>query len=141
KAYDAIRKLFAQQKLAKLRNFKSKHFSFNVDGGRCETCKGEGEVTIEMQFMADVHLDCETCHGKRFKKEVLEVKFNDKSIADVLDMTIDDAIAFFGQHEETKIVNDLKPLQEVGLGYVSLGQSSSTLSGGEAQRIKLASFL
>lgn len=141
KAYDDIRKLFANQKLAKLRKFKPKHFSFNVDGGRCEKCKGEGEVTIEMQFMADVHLECETCKGRRFKKEVLEVKFHDKSIFDVLSMTIDDAIAFFEKHEEEKIQKQLKPLQEVGLGYVTLGQSSSTLSGGEAQRVKLASFL
>ncbi len=141
KAYDAIRKLFANQKLAKLRNFKAKHFSFNVDGGRCETCKGEGEVTIEMQFMADVHLECDTCHGKRFKKDVLEVKFHDKSIDDVLRMTIDEAIDFFQIHKENKIVKQLQPLQDVGLGYVALGQSSSTLSGGEAQRIKLASFL
>ncbi len=141
KAYDDIRKLFANQKLAKLRKFKPKHFSFNVDGGRCETCKGEGEVTIEMQFMADVHLECETCHGKRFKREVLDVKFHDKSIDDILNMTIDDAIAFFKSHGEKKIQKQLRPLQEVGLGYVTLGQSSSTLSGGEAQRVKLASFL
>ncbi len=141
KAYDDIRKLFESQKLSKIRNYKAKHFSFNVDGGRCETCKGEGEVTIEMQFMADVHLECETCKGKRFKKEVLEVQFNDKNIDDILTMTIDDAVAFFTAHNETKITRKLKPLQDVGLGYVTLGQSSSTLSGGEAQRIKLASFL
>ncbi|WP_283640854.1 excinuclease ABC subunit UvrA [Mesonia mobilis] len=141
KAYDDIRNLFASQNLAKVRGFKAKHFSFNVDGGRCETCKGEGEVTIEMQFMADVHLECETCHGKRFKKEVLEVKFEEKTIDDVLNMTIDDAIAFFKKHNESKIKKKLQPLQDVGLGYVTLGQSSSTLSGGEAQRIKLASFL
>ncbi|WP_274476587.1 excinuclease ABC subunit UvrA [Mangrovimonas aestuarii] len=141
KAYDDIRNLFASQKLSKIRNFKAKHFSFNVDGGRCETCKGEGEVTIEMQFMADVHLECETCNGKRFKKEVLEVTFSNKSIDDVLNMTIDDAIAFFDGHKQEKIKNKLQPLQDVGLGYVTLGQSSSTLSGGEAQRIKLASFL
>ncbi|SDB39928.1 excinuclease ABC subunit A [Flavobacteriaceae bacterium MAR_2010_188] len=141
KAYDDIRALFANQKLSKIRNFQAKHFSFNVDGGRCETCKGEGEVTIEMQFMADVHLLCETCNGKRFKKEVLEITFNDKSIDDVLNMTIDNAITFFGEHKEDKIQKKLKPLQDVGLGYVTLGQSSSTLSGGEAQRIKLASFL
>ncbi|MAZ28547.1 MAG: excinuclease ABC subunit A [Cytophagaceae bacterium] len=141
KAYDDIRSLFADQKLSKIRNFKTKHFSFNVDGGRCETCKGEGEVTIEMQFMADVHLECETCKGKRFKKEVLEVTFKDKNIDDVLNMTIDDAVAFFTEHKEDKISRKLKPLQDVGLGYVTLGQSSSTLSGGEAQRIKLASFL
>ena len=141
KAYDDIRKLYESQKLSKIRDYKAKHFSFNVDGGRCETCKGEGEVTIEMQFMADVHLECETCKGKRFKKEVLEVHFNDKNIDDILRMTIDDAVAFFSLHEELKITRKLKPLQEVGLGYVTLGQSSSTLSGGEAQRIKLASFL
>ena len=141
KAYDDIRNLYASQKLSKIRNFKAKHFSFNVDGGRCETCKGEGEVTIEMQFMADVHLECETCKGKRFKKEVLEVVFHDKNIDDILNMTVDDAIAFFKGHNETKIHTKLQPLQDVGLGYVQLGQSSSTLSGGEAQRIKLASFL
>lgn len=141
KAYDDIRNLFASQKLSKIRNYKSKHFSFNVDGGRCETCKGEGEVTIEMQFMADVHLQCETCGGKRFKKEVLEVTFEDKNIDDILNMTIDDAINFFDTHKENKIQRKLQPLQDVGLGYVQLGQSSSTLSGGEAQRIKLASFL
>ena len=141
KAYDDIRSLFSKEKLSKLRGYQPKHFSFNVDGGRCETCKGEGEVTIEMQFMADVHLECETCHGKRFKKEILEVKFNDKNIDDILTMTIDDAVAFFNEHNQSKIVSKLKPLQDVGLGYVTLGQSSSTLSGGEAQRIKLASFL
>ncbi|MBU2946745.1 excinuclease ABC subunit UvrA [Zobellia uliginosa] len=141
KAYDDIRSLFAAQKLSKIRAYQAKHFSFNVDGGRCEKCKGEGEITVEMQFMADVHLKCDTCGGKRFKKEVLEVKFEDANIDDVLNMTIDDAISFFNQHKQTKIVNKLKPLQDVGLGYVTLGQSSSTLSGGEAQRIKLASFL
>ncbi|QEE50888.1 excinuclease ABC subunit UvrA [Flavobacterium alkalisoli] len=141
KAYDDIRDLFSKQKLSKLRGYQAKHFSFNVDGGRCETCKGEGEVTIEMQFMADVHLECETCNGKRFKKEILEVAFEGKNIDDVLTMTIDDALAFFGEHKQAKIVQKLQPLQDVGLGYVQLGQSSSTLSGGEAQRIKLASFL
>ncbi|PCE63851.1 excinuclease ABC subunit UvrA [Sediminicola luteus] len=141
KAYDEIRALFAAQKLSKLRGYSPKHFSFNVDGGRCEKCKGEGEVTIEMQFMADVHLECEVCNGKRFKKEVLEVQFEDASIHDVLEMTIDNALSFFEEHGQKKIVNKLRPLQEVGLGYVTLGQSSSTLSGGEAQRIKLASFL
>ena len=141
KAYDDIRNLYANQKLSDIRGYKAKHFSFNVDGGRCDNCNGEGEVTIEMQFMADVHLECETCKGKRFKKEVLEVKFNDKSIHDVLHMTVDDAIVFFNLHDESKIKNKLQPLQDVGLGYVQLGQSSSTLSGGEAQRIKLASFL
>ena len=141
KAYDDIRNLFANQKLSVIRGFKAKHFSFNVDGGRCETCKGEGEVTIEMQFMADVHLECETCKGKRFKKEVLEVHFAEKNIDDVLKMTINEAIEFFKLNDESKITKKLKPLQDVGLGYVQLGQSSSTLSGGEAQRIKLASFL
>jgi excinuclease ABC subunit A len=141
KAYDDIRALFTIQKLSKIRAYKAKHFSFNVDGGRCETCKGEGEVTIGMQFMADVHLPCETCNGKRFKKEVLEVTFEDKSIADVLSLTIDEAIDFFTLHKQKKIINKLQPLQDVGLGYVQLGQASSTLSGGEAQRIKLASFL
>jgi excinuclease ABC subunit A len=141
KAYDDIRSLFAKQKLSDIRGYKAKHFSFNVDGGRCENCKGEGEVTIEMQFMADVHLECDTCKGRRFKKEVLEVHFYDKSINDILHLTVDDAIAFFSLHNETKITKKLQPLQDVGLGYVQLGQSSSTLSGGEAQRIKLASFL
>ena len=141
KAYDDIRTLYASQKLSKIRNYQAKHFSFNVEGGRCETCKGEGEVTIEMQFMADVHLECETCKGKRFKKDVLEVIFQNKSIDDILNLTIDDAITFFNEHKQNKIKNKLQPLQDVGLGYVTLGQSSSTLSGGEAQRIKLASFL
>ena len=141
KAYDDIRNLYASQKLSKIRNYQAKHFSFNVDGGRCEKCKGEGEITVEMQFMADVHLECDTCGGKRFKKDVLEVTFNNSNIDDVLNMTIDDAIAFFEAGEQKKIVGKLKPLQDVGLGYVTLGQSSSTLSGGEAQRIKLASFL
>ena len=141
KAYDDIRSLYASQKLSKIRNYQAKHFSFNVDGGRCEKCKGEGEITVEMQFMADVHLECDTCGGKRFKKEVLEVKFNEATIDDILNMTIDDAVAFFDKGEQKKLVAKLKPLQDVGLGYVKLGQSSSTLSGGEAQRIKLASFL
>ena len=141
KAYDDIRALYSKQKVSIIRGYQPKHFSFNVDGGRCETCKGEGEVTIEMQFMADVHLECETCKGKRFKKEVLEATFESKSIHDILSMTIDDAIAFFDTHSQSKIKNKLQPLQDVGLGYVTLGQSSSTLSGGEAQRIKLASFL
>ncbi len=141
KAYDDIRSLFASQKLSKLRGYKAKHFSFNVDGGRCEKCKGEGEITVEMQFMADVHLECDACDGKRFKKDILEVHFEGKNIDDVLNMTIDDAIEHFSTHKQDKIVTKLKPLQDVGLGYVALGQSSSTLSGGEAQRIKLASFL
>ncbi len=141
KAYDDIRALFSKQKLSLLRNYQPKHFSFNVDGGRCDTCKGEGSVTIEMQFMADVQLECDDCNGKRFKKQILEVNFNNKTIDDILNMTIDDAILFFDTHKIYKIKNKLKPLQEVGLGYVTLGQSSSTLSGGEAQRIKLASFI
>ena len=141
KAYDDIRALFAKQKLSLFRNYQPKHFSFNVDGGRCETCKGEGTVTIEMQFMADVQLLCDACDGKRFKKQVLEIKFHNKTIDDVLNMTIDDAIAFFETHNVTKIKTKLQPLKDVGLGYVTLGKSSSTLSGGEAQRIKLASFL
>jgi excinuclease ABC subunit A len=141
KAYDDIRALFSDQKLAKIRNYKPKHFSFNVEGGRCEVCKGDGIVTIEMQFMADVHLECDVCNGKRFKKEVLEITFDGKSIDDILSLTIDDAVEFFSENLVTKIAKKLKPLQDVGLGYVQLGQSSSTLSGGEAQRIKLASFL
>lgn len=141
KAYDEIRDLYSKQQLSKMRGYQPKHFSFNVDGGRCETCKGDGIVTVEMQFMADVHLECETCHGKRFKKEVLEVNFNEKNINDILTMSIDEALIFFTQYGQTKIAQRLQPLQDVGLGYVQLGQSSSTLSGGEAQRIKLASFL
>lgn len=141
KAYDDIRNLFATQKLSKLRKYKPSHFSFNVDGGRCEKCKGEGEITIEMQFMADVHILCDACHGKRFKPEIIEVKFEGKSIHDVLSMSVDEAIAFFKTQKQDKIVNKLMPLHDVGLNYVALGQSSSTLSGGEAQRIKLATFL
>jgi len=141
KAYDDIRDLYAKEKLSKVRGYQAKHFSFNVDGGRCESCKGEGTINVEMVFMADVQLHCETCNGKRFKKEVLEVSFEGKNINDILNMTIDDAIAFFAEHKQTKITQKLQPLQDVGLGYVQLGQSSSTLSGGEAQRIKLASFL
>lgn len=141
KAYDEIRALFAKQKRAKIQNLQPKHFSFNVEGGRCEVCKGEGTVTIEMQFMADVVLTCENCQGKRFKKEVLDIAFQGKNIDAILNMTVDDAIAFFKQHQQNKVINKLQPLQEVGLGYITLGQSSATLSGGEAQRIKLASFL
>lgn len=141
KAYDDIRDLYAKTKLSKIRGYQPKHFSFNVDGGRCETCKGDGSINVEMVFMADVELPCETCGGKRFKKEILEVNFEDKNIDDILTMTIDDAILFFNEHKQTKITQKLQPLKDVGLGYVQLGQSSSTLSGGEAQRIKLASFL
>ena len=141
KAYDDIRALFSKQKLSVLRNYQPKHFSFNVDGGRCPTCKGEGVVTIEMQFMADVKLKCESCQGKRFKDSILEIKFNGKNIDDLLNMTIDQALIFFEIYKCQKIKKKLQPLQDVGLGYVTLGQSSSTLSGGEAQRIKLASFL
>jgi excinuclease ABC subunit A len=139
KAYDAIRDLYSKQALSKIRGFLPKHFSFNVDGGRCDTCKGEGEQLVEMQFLADVHLTCEDCGGKRFKEAVLEVQYKGKSIHDVLEMSVDEAIDFFS--EEKNIVLAISPLQEVGLGYVKLGQSSSTLSGGEAQRVKLASFL
>ena len=141
KAYDDIRNLYAKQSLSSARAYKAKHFSFNTDGGRCEHCSGEGEVTIEMQFMANVHLECEHCKGKRFKDEILDVKFQNKNIADILDMTINESIEFFQKAEQTKISKRLQPLQDVGLGYIHLGQSSSTLSGGEAQRVKLASFL
>ncbi len=141
KAYDDIRDLFARQKSAKLLGFKPKHFSFNVDGGRCEECKGEGVITVSMQFMADIELECEACHGTRFKHEILEVKYDEKNISDILHMTVDEAVEFFSENHEEKIVTKLKPLQDVGLGYLQLGQSSSTLSGGEAQRVKLASFL
>lgn len=139
KAYDEIRELFSKQPLSKLRGFQPKHFSFNVDGGRCDACKGEGEQIVEMQFLADVHLTCDVCGGKRFKEEVLEVKYKDKSIFDVLDMSVDDAIDFF--RNEADVAKKIQPLHDVGLGYVKLGQSSDTLSGGEAQRVKLASFL
>ncbi len=139
KAYDEIRDLFSKQPLSKMRGFQPKHFSFNVDGGRCDTCKGEGEVIVEMQFLADVHLTCETCGGKRFKDEVLEVTYKGKNIYDILEMGVDEAIEFF--KDEKEVVNKIRPLSDVGLGYVKLGQSSDTLSGGEAQRVKLASFL
>jgi len=139
KAYDEIRELYARQPLSKMRGFQPKHFSFNVDGGRCDTCKGEGEQVVEMQFLADVHLTCESCSGKRFKEEVLEVKVNDKNIYDVLDMSVDEAINFF--YNEKSLAAAIQPLSDVGLGYIKLGQSSNTLSGGEAQRVKLASFL
>ena len=139
KAYDFIRNMYADHALSKTRGYKPAHFSFNVDGGRCEMCQGEGEVKIEMQFMADIYLKCESCNGKRFKQEVLEVKHNDKDISDVLEMTVDDAIEFF--KDKPKVAEKLIPLQEVGLGYIRLGQSSNTLSGGEAQRVKLACYL
>ncbi|MBP6390993.1 MAG: excinuclease ABC subunit UvrA [Flavobacteriales bacterium] len=146
KAYDEIRQLFSEQDVAKVRGYRPAFFSFNVDGGRCEICQGEGEVRIEMQFMADIRLRCDACHGKRFKEEILDVRFDGKDVAEVLDMTVDDALAFFSAHQGKstachRITQKLRPLQDVGLGYVKLGQSSSTLSGGEAQRIKLASFL
>ena len=141
KAYDDIRKLFANQPLAKSRNYKAGFFSFNVDGGRCEHCKGAGEITVEMQFMADVYLECEHCKGKRFKKEILDIKVGDKNIADILNLSVEEAIDFFKKSNENSIARQLQPLQDVGLSYVKLGQSSNTLSGGEAQRIKLASFL
>jgi excinuclease ABC subunit A len=146
KAFDEIRQLYADQKLAQKRNYKPGFFSFNVPGGRCDACEGEGTVKIEMQFMADVYLECDVCHGKRFKEEVLDIKFENSNIADILDMTIDDAISFFESFSKksaliNRIVNKLTPLKDVGLGYLRLGQSSNTLSGGEAQRIKLAYFL
>ena len=141
KAYDDIRNLYSIQKLSKKRGYKPRHFSFNVEGGRCENCKGDGKVVIEMQFMADVILECESCKGKRFNNEILDIKFFDKNINDLLKTTIDDAINFFKDNGEIKIAQKLKPLKDVGLGYILLGQSSSTLSGGEAQRIKLASFI
>jgi excinuclease ABC subunit A len=139
KAYDEIRDLFSSQPLSKVRGYQPKHFSFNVDGGRCDACKGEGEQVVEMQFLADVHLTCEVCGGKRFKEEVLEVQYNGKNIFDVLEMSVDEALDFFRLEKE--LVKRLSPLSDVGLGYVKLGQSSDTLSGGEAQRVKLASFL
>ena len=139
KAYDEIRDLYSKQPLSKMRGFQPKHFSFNVDGGRCDACKGEGEQVVEMQFLADVHLVCDVCNGKRFKEEVLEVKYRDQSIFDVLEMSVDEAIIFF--QEDEAVAKKIQPLSDVGLGYVKLGQSSDTLSGGEAQRVKLASFL
>ncbi len=144
KAYDEIRKLFANQQASKINGYKPSHFSFNVDGGRCDECQGEGVIKIEMQFMADVHLVCDVCKGKRFKKDILDVKYREKSISDILDMTVSEAINFFSTASastEKKILAKLQLLEDVGLGYVKLGQSSSTLSGGESQRIKLASFL
>ena len=144
KAYDEIRKLMSEQPLSKQMGFTPAYFSFNTDGGRCEECKGEGTVTVEMQFMADLVLECESCHGKRFKEEVLDVEYRGKNIHDILDMTVDEAISFFGEKAgtaEKRIIKKLLPLQQVGLGYIKLGQSSSTLSGGESQRVKLAFFL
>jgi len=150
KAYDEIRELFSKQPLSKIRGYQPKHFSFNVDGGRCDACKGEGEQVVEMQFLADVHLVCDVCHGKRFKEEVLEVKYNDRNISEVLEMSVDESISFFAKDKSSSkkneisgadIANKIQPLSDVGLGYIKLGQSSDTLSGGEAQRVKLASFL
>ena len=139
KAYDSIRKLYSSQQLSKIRGYQPKHFSFNVEGGRCETCKGEGEITVEMQFLSDVKLTCDECNGLKFKDEVLEVQYKGKSIYDILELSIDEAMEFFADKHD--IINKIKPLYDVGLGYVKLGQPSSTLSGGEAQRVKLASFL
>jgi len=152
KAYDEIRDLYSRQPMSKMRGFQPKHFSFNVDGGRCDACKGEGEQVVEMQFLADVHLVCEVCNGKRFKQEVLEVTYHAKNIDDVLNMSVDEAVEFFSspggskvgktsKDDGTIIAKAIRPLQDVGLGYIKLGQSSDTLSGGEAQRVKLASFL
>lgn len=141
KAYDEIRKLFASLPLAQQMGYSAGYFSFNTEGGRCEECKGEGTVTVEMQFMADLVLECESCHGKRFKNDVLEVRFEGQNINDILNMTVNQAIEFFETHKQTKISKRLKPLQDVGLGYIKLGQSSSTLSGGENQRVKLAYYL
>ena len=139
KAYDSIRKLMTDQNLAKVNGYKPKHFSFNVEGGRCETCKGDGEIIVEMQFLADVKLVCDECGGKRFQKPILDIKYNGKNIYDILEMSVDEAIGFF--EDEKDIADRLQPLHNVGLGYIKLGQASSTLSGGEAQRVKLASFL
>ena len=141
KAYDEIRKLFADQQLSKQMGFTPQYFSFNTEGGRCEECKGAGVITVEMQFMADLVLECEECHGQRFKHEILDVQFEGKNINDVLNMTVSETIQFFGEHKRKAIVNRLKPLEDVGLGYIKLGQSSSTLSGGENQRVKLAYFI
>lgn len=141
KAYDAIRQLFAEQPLAKQMSFSPQYFSFNTEGGRCEECKGAGVISVEMQFMADLVLECEACHGQRFKHDILEVRFHEKNINDVLNMTVSEAITFFGEYKQQAIVNRLKPLEDVGLGYIKLGQNSSTLSGGENQRVKLAYFI
>ena len=144
KAFDEIRKLYAAQQASIINGYKASHFSFNIDGGRCDECQGEGEIKVEMQFMADVRLVCESCQGKRFKDDILQVNYREKSIFDILEMTINEAVEFFSQASgstEKRISKKLSPLQQVGLGYVKLGQSSSTLSGGESQRIKLAYFL
>jgi excinuclease ABC subunit A len=142
KAYDEIRRLYAEQQLSKQLGFTPAHFSFNTPGGRCEACQGEGKITIEMQFMADVVLECEHCHGKRFKQDVLDVLYRDKNIYDILEMTVNQAIEFFSEDPNCKkIVQRLRPLQDVGIGYVKLGQAGSTLSGGESQRVKLATEL
>ena len=141
KAYDAIRQLFASQPLAKQEGYTAQYFSFNAEGGRCEECKGAGVITVEMQFMADLVLECDACHGRRFKKEILDVRYHDKNIYDVLNMTVREAIEFFEKYGEKQIADKLRPLDAVGLGYIKLGQSSSTLSGGENQRVKLAYFI
>ena len=141
KAYDAIRDLFAEQPLSQQMGFSSQYFSFNTDGGRCDECKGAGTITVEMQFMADLILECEACHGHRFKQDILDVRFQGKNIDDVLNMTISEAIQFFSEHKQKTIVNRLKTLENVGLGYIKLGQNSSSLSGGENQRVKLAYFI
>ena len=141
KAYDAIRQLYAEQPLSVQMGYTPQYFSFNADGGRCEECKGAGFITVEMQFMADLTLECEACHGQRFKKEILDVRFEGKNINDILNMTVNEALDFFSAHRQKAIVNRLKPLQDVGLGYIKLGQNSSTLSGGENQRVKLAYFI
>ena len=141
KAYDAIRDLYADQSLSKQMGFSSQYFSFNADGGRCDECKGAGVITVEMQFMADLVLQCEACHGKRFKHDILDVKFQGKNVDDILNMTISEAIQFFTEHKQKTIVSRLQPLEDVGLGYIKMGQSSSTLSGGENQRVKLAYFI
>ena len=144
KAYDEIRALYSNQQISKINGFQPKHFSFNVEGGRCDACEGEGTIKVSMQFMADVYLQCDSCNSQRFKDDVLEVRYKEKNIFDILCMTVDDAIDFFSlsdQRIEKRIVAKIQPLQDVGLGYIQLGQSSNTLSGGEAQRVKLASFL
>lgn len=141
KAYDAVRQLFADQPLSKQLGFTPQYFSFNTDGGRCEECKGAGVITVEMQFMADLVLECESCHGHRFKHDILDVRYQGKNIDDVLNMTVSEAIEFFGKYGQTQIVSKLIPLESVGLGYIKMGQNSSTLSGGENQRVKLAFFI